>query len=215
MNATHPSEQQSELWLNIISGASTEGVLRIAMRQVAHNLTEMIRRPFETSKMRIETIPINRLTAYTDDPEAETVGIYLLSGDDLPGQAILILSLNDARQLVDWLLKRPPGASVKLDSLERSVLAEIGNLTLSSFLNAVAVFTGKHLRPSPPAVMVDMLAAVLETVVTAVAAVTDELLIIETDFVNVESSLSIRFWLLPDPIVLSADRIKMVKATDE
>jgi chemotaxis protein CheC len=145
------------------------------------------------------------LNARVDDPEAETVGIYLLIGEDLPGEAILILPLDDAMYLADWLLEARPGTTTKLGSLECSALAEFGNLTLSSFLNAVAEFIGTPLRLSPPAVMVDMVATVFEAVAMSAAAVTDELLIIEADFVNVESDLSIQFWVLPNTAELPPD----------
>jgi chemotaxis protein CheC len=203
------SKPQTELWLKIISNTSAEGPLYAAMRHVAHNLAEMVGRPIQINNLRIETLPISHLNARVDDPEAETVGIYLLIGEDLPGEAILILPLDDAMYLADWLLEIRPGTTTKLGPLECSALAEFGNLTLSSFLNAVAEFVGTPLRLSPPAVMVDMVATVFEAVVMSAAAVTDELLIVEADFVNVESDLSIRFWVLPNTAELSTHLAKI------
>jgi chemotaxis protein CheC len=165
----------------------------------------MIGRPVKICRLRVKRVPIDQLTLDTANPEAETVGVYLLSGDDLPGQAILMLSLDDAMYMTDWLLEARPGTTNRLGDLEYSALAETGNLVLSAFLNAVAEFAGKPLRLSPPAVTVDMLATILETAVASVATVTDELLIIETDFINLESSLLIRFWMLPDPAILTAN----------
>lgn len=198
-----PTKQQVELWSNIISNSSSEGLLHLAMRHAGYSLADMLERPITINNLRVETVPISHLVAYADDPETETVGIYLLIGDDLPGQAILTLSLDDAMYMVDWLLEARPGTTTRLGDIERSALAETGNLVLSSFLNAITEFTQNQLRPSPPALMVDMLAAILEVVATPVAATTDDLLIIETDFMNVESSLSIKFWVLPDPTVLT------------
>jgi chemotaxis protein CheC len=215
MNSHEQNKHPAELWLSIVNEASLQGILRIAMYQAARNLSEMIRQPFEINSLDIKTTPINQLTACADDPEAETVGIYLLSGDDLPGQAILMMSRTDAMSLIDEMLREPPGTTTDLDSLGRSALAEIGNLVLSSFLNSVTMFTGKQLRPSPPAVMVDMLATVLQTVVTTVGAATDDLLIVETEFAGINCSYSIRFWLLPDLTTLATERIETVKATYE
>jgi len=194
---------KKELWSKIIGNTAPEGVLHMAMRHTAHNLTEMVDRSFKINNLRIETMPISQLSMYTDDPESETVGIYLLLGDDLLGEAILILSLADAMYLADWLLEERPGTTTKLGELERSALAEAGNVVLSSFLNALAEFTGTPLRLSPPAVMVDMLATIFEAVVMSVAPTTDELLIIETDLMNVDSNVSIQFWVLPDAALLT------------
>jgi chemotaxis protein CheC len=203
------NKQPAELWPKIISNTSIEGPLYAAMRHVAHNLTDMVGRPIQINNLCNETLPNSRLSTCMDNPEAETVGIYLLIDEDLSGEAILILPLDDAMYLADWLLETRPGTTTKLGSLECSALAEFGNLTLSSFLNAVAEFTGTPLRSSPPAVMVDMVATVFEAVAMSAAAVTDELLIVEADFVNVESDLSIRFWVLPNTAELPPNLVKI------
>jgi chemotaxis protein CheC len=214
MSSHEPTKEPTELWSSIIKGTS-QGILRIAMYQVACNLSELIRKPFEINSIDIKTIPLNQLVTRTEDPEAETVGIYLLSGDDLPGQAIVMISRTDALSLIDDMLRKPSGTTTDLDPLGHSALAEIGNLVLSTFLNSVTMFSGKQLRPSPPAVMVDMLATVLETVIISVGAATDDLLIIETEFAGMKCACSIRFWLLPDLTALATERIKIVKATYE
>jgi chemotaxis protein CheC len=196
-------KQQAELWSKIIGSTAPEGILHMAMRHTAYSLGNMVKRPFKIDNLQVETLPLNRLGAYADDPETETVGIYLLIGEDLLGEAMLILSLADAMYMADWLLEARPGTTTKLGALECSALAEAGNLVLSSFLNAVADFTGIPLRVSPPAVMVDMLATVFEAVAMSAGKVADELLVIEADFLNVESDLSMQFWVVPDPAILT------------
>lgn len=187
------------LWLEVINNTAPEGVLHTAMRYTARSLTDMVDHSFDLKNLRVETLPIGQLGMQADDPETETVGVYLLMGDDLPGEAILILSLEDAMYLADWLLEQRPGTTTQLGDLECSALAEAGNQVLSSFLNALSEFTGTPLRLSPPAVMVDMLATIFEAIAMSAAAITDELLIIETELVNVESDLSLQFWVLPAP----------------
>ena len=71
--------------------------------------------------------------------------------------------------------------------------------------SAMAMTPGRNrdtpvwLRPSPPAVMVDMLGAILNVIVTPVAAVRDDLLIVETVFRDSSRTVEGRFWVLPDP----------------
>ncbi len=195
------TEQQVSLWSTIINDASL-AALRIAMQHAAYSLSDMVGRPLKVSSLQIASVPINHLTMYAKDPESETVGIYLLTGDDLPGQAILTLSLDDAMYLADWLLEERPGTTTKLNPLACSALSEFGNQAIASFLNTLSEFTKTPLRLSPPAMVVDMLAAVLETTIIPVEPTTDELLIIETHLMNVENSLLTRFWVLPDPAAL-------------
>jgi chemotaxis protein CheC len=157
----------------------------------------MVHHSFTLKTLQVKTVSVNQLGMQVDNPEAETVGVYLLLGDDLAGEAILILSLADAMYLTDWLLEERPGTTTQLGELECSALAEAGNQVLSAFLNALSEFTDTPLRLSPPAVMVDMLATVFEAVAMSAGASTDELLVIETELVNIESDLSLQFWVLP------------------
>ena len=136
MRVYHNNIQQAQLWPVLIGNTSSTGILQTAMRHVAHNLGNMTRRSIEIDNLRIETVPINRLKACSDNPEAEAVGIYLLINGDLSGEAILILCPDHAMNLADSLLEARPGATARLNELECSALSEFGNLALSSFLNA-------------------------------------------------------------------------------
>ncbi len=187
------------LWLKIISTTAPQGLLHAAMRHTASSLGDMVNHAFSLKNLKVETLPLSQLGMAAENPETETVGVYLLMGDDLPGEAILILSLADAMYLADWLLEERPGTTTHLGELECSALAEAGNQVLSSFLNALAEFTGTPLRLSPPALMVDMLATVFEAVAMSAGATSDELLIIKSELVNIESDLSLQFWVLPNP----------------
>jgi chemotaxis protein CheY-P-specific phosphatase CheC len=72
------------------------------------------------------------------------------------------------------------------------------HFTVSSFLNTLADATGMTLRLSPPAVIVDTMAVILQTVAMSAATISDELLVIKTNFINEDSTLKVQFWLIPD-----------------
>jgi chemotaxis protein CheC len=179
-------------------------MLRTAMWRVSHGLSVMAGRTISNDAPQVKKMSIPQVTAHANGPETERVGIYLVLSDGLHGQTILILSKVSAMRLVDLLISESPGTTTDLGILERSALAEVGNLAVSSFLNTVATHNPRvaHLlRPSPPAVMVDMLGAILDVIVTPVAAVRDDLLIIETNFRDAAGAVRGRFWILPDPAI--------------
>ncbi len=196
--------KQGELWSHIISSASPDSLLYMALQHAAHTFSDMVKHPFKINNLRLQRRTINEITGPDKDPEAATIGIYLHLSKDLPGETIFILSQADAEYLTEWLLEADPGTTTILGDVERSALAEVGNQMLSSFLNALAEFTGISLTLSPPIVRVDMLATILEAAIMPLVTVTDELLIVETDFISVESNLIIQCWMLPDVSVLRA-----------
>ena len=190
--------EQATAWHDVGSVSQLATLVRAAVQNATRGLSDMVGSHIITGTSEARVVSFGEMAAYVGDPESEMVGIYLLMKGDLSGQAILIFPLASALNLADSLMDTPPGTSTSLGDLERSALAEVGNLTVSYFLNAMAALTGKPLRPSPPAVMVDMLGAILNVVITSVAATSDDLLMIETFLQNPEGDFKGRFWVLPN-----------------
>ncbi len=188
-------------WHHLITGPLWKSMLYMMMQSVARGLSDMVGRTISNDAPRVETIPIAQVATRAGDPEMEVVSVYLNIEGDLRGRAILILPLSSALKLVDLLMDAPPGTTTSAGLVEQSALAEVGNLTVSYFLNAVAAFTKipKQLRPSPPFVVVDALGAVLELIAMPMAGLSEDLLIIETAFRDVKGTVQARFWVLPHP----------------
>ena len=170
----------------------------------------MVRRRFSprtvtpTELLTSETrfVPIDRIASCVGDPKAETVSVYLMIEGSLNGQAVLMLPFASALQLTDLLLGEPHGSSTALNSLQRSVLAEVGNITVSYFLNAMANLTGMELRPSPPAVLRGELGTLLNIVTNSAGNSREQLLIVDTTFEDTEGAVEVRLWVLPDSVPL-------------
>lgn len=224
-------------WFRTLPRQETEKMLLDAVQHAAQGLSSMVGQTIHVEGVQVKTMPLAQVSVYAGNPETEMVGIYLLIRGGLEGQSILLLSRPSAVRLVDLLLGASPeatpfssevgghpmgdepGQQPEIDwpgELERSVLAEIGNLMVSYFLNAVADSLGKErlLYPSPAAVMVDMLGALLDVIATPVAARSNELLVVSCDLrsENVFSQdtdgngdsrtgVQMLFWILPQPTI--------------
>mgnify|MGYP002713044686 CR=1 FL=1 len=196
------SEQAYQLWRQLTQDTSPDGILQKALQYTQYNMKGLITESFQVEWIDCQTHTLDKLNEYTHAPEDETVAVYLKIGDTLAGHALLVFSMADAYQLVAWLLDEPVDTTLSLDPLMSSALAELGNVMVASFLNAFSqLHKQTSILPSPPAVIVDMLATVMEVVATAVAATSDKVTIIEADFKHEHSDLLIRLWLLPDPTI--------------
>ncbi len=201
MNEEVNTKQSSALWLEVLAGENSTDILTKSMEHVARNLGMMLGTPLEIQSPKLEAVPLSNVVHYGGrSPEAETVGVYLLIEGDLQGQSLLVFDLEDALYLVDLLMDSPPGSTTELDSLARSAIAEIGNLSLSSFLNIVSDRTGRSIVPSPPAVIIDMAAAILQTVAAnSVSPTSDKLIVLNSTLKDAERTIKAQFWVLPDP----------------
>ena len=194
------SDEAYYLWRKLTQSTSSGSSLNKALQYTQYNLQTLVSQPFMVEDINCQTCTLDQLNQYVHSPEDETVAVYLQIGDTLLGHAVIIIPMMDAWQLAEWLLQEPVIHDEGIDPLMSSALAETGNVMIASFLNALSQLNKQtSILPSPPAVIVDMLATVMQVVATAVASSFDEVTIIEADFRHVASDLFIRLWLLPDP----------------
>ena len=204
------------IWFDRIPAPELKEVLRNAVQRAADGLSEMLGQPVQVTAFQVDAVPIAHIPEYAGDPEAETVGIYLLLRGGLEGQALLLLPLRSALRLARLLLDESAaggredraGKAPGLEESERWALAEVGNLMVTYSLNSVAASLGRQdaFYPSPPAVMFDMMAAMLDVIATPVSAQSDDLLIVACDLqtagrrnLDANEIIRVHLWILPDP----------------
>jgi chemotaxis protein CheC len=66
------------------------------------------------------------------------------------------------------------------DEMGRSALQEIGNILTGSYTTAICQMTGLAIEPMPPQTAFDMLGAIVDSVIGAVAQTTDTILFLKT-----------------------------------
>jgi len=184
-------------WPTLLEEIATNGVAR-----AAEGFAGMLGEQVMVSAPSTRLVPLNSISSMLGGPEEEAVGIYLQAEGDLPGQIILVLPHAMAMALVDVLLNEPRGTTQALGQLERSALAELGNITGTFFLNAVASMTGRETRPTTPVVMVDMLGAVLDVVVAVCGGGTENVLVLQAAFQRDEGAVEVEFWVIPEQAAL-------------
>ena len=188
--------EHNSLWDRLLTGPHSQGWLNVAMERVACGLSDMVGQPIINDTPQIKTLlPAQASTR----ARSQVIGIYLEMEGCLSGQAILMLPQPFALNLADIVMGASLGTTTRLGPVEQSALAEIGNLALSYFLNAVAslIQEAETLRPSPPNVMVDQLDTILNKAIGPWAEGRDDLLIVDTTFKNVTRTMQVRLWLLP------------------
>ncbi|MBL8058300.1 MAG: chemotaxis protein CheC [Anaerolineales bacterium] len=174
------------------------------IRSAADGLSSMVGARITVNEPRLRLVPLATIASLVGGPETEAVGIYLQATGGVVGQFMLVMPYEKALELVDLLMEQPTGTTTQLGTLERSALAEVGNLSASFFLNALARRTKLDARPTPPAVMVDMVGAILDIVAAVAGGVGEHVLLMEGQFLRDEREVEVTFWVIPDPSALAA-----------
>ncbi len=174
------------------------------IRSAGRGLSQMIGQKITVTQPAVSLVRLSEIADLLGGPENEAVGVYLRAEGQMSGQIMLIFPYEKALQLVDLLLDEPEGTTQQLGPYERSALAEVGNLSGSFFLNSIASMLGLEARPTPPAVMVDMVGAILDVIIATTAVVSEYVLMIRATFLQGDREAEASFWVIPDPRVLEA-----------
>jgi len=176
-----------------LKSITSEGVTN-----AASGFSGMVGRKIQFNNLVTRLVPVLSIPEIVGKPENDAVGIYLRFMGDLVGQIMMIVPHQKALELVDLLLDVPQGTTRHLGPLERSALGELGNLCGSFFLNSIAGKVNADFRPSPPAVMVDMIGAILEVVVVTTGGISEHALLMQANFMDGSRCVDADFWVIPD-----------------
>jgi chemotaxis protein CheC len=172
------------------------------INNAARGFSGMIGRKIEVGNPSLKLMPLLTIPKMIGGPEDDAVGIYLRFVGDMVGQIMMIMPYKKALELVDLLMELPEGTTQHLGSLERSALGELGNLCGTFFLNSLAKLAGATFKPTPPAVMVDMVGAILDVVVVTAGGISEQVLLMQTNFMDGARSVEANFWVIPDMTAL-------------
>jgi chemotaxis protein CheC len=172
---------------------ASEGV-----NNAASGFSGMVGRKIQFNNPVARLVPVLSIPEIVGRPDDDAVGIYLRFDGDLAGQIMMIVPHIKALELADLLMDLPQGTTQHLGSLERSALGELGNLCGSFFLNSMAGKVNADFRPSPPAVMVDIVGAILEIVVVTTGGIGERALLMQANFMDGSRCVEADFWVIPD-----------------
>ena len=141
-----------------------------------------------------QMLPFSEAAEYVGGAEQVVVGIFVVVSGDVKGHMAFLLPLDSALVLLRLLIGDDSG---ELNELARSALQEIGNIMITSYLNALSKMTNLLMAPSVPGVAIDMAGAVWQSVLAG-AQVTNEVTVIRTEFFADGESIEGNIIFLPD-----------------
>jgi chemotaxis protein CheC len=160
---------------------------------------------------KADLVSIYSLSEYYGDPDALVAAVFVRSLGEFGCSLIFIQEEEDAALMVDLLLREQFGGSPPVDMQEDmldSALSEVGNIILSSFLNAINMLIGTRHQISVPGVAHDMLASILDVVASIFGQMGDMALVVNTELRvggsegNNERNITGNIVMLPDPNAL-------------
>ncbi len=152
-----------------------------------HAVTSLAEMTGVTINIEVPTVDVISIKDAEKKIEEEKIvaGIFLQLDGGFSGYLQVLFPERSALRLVDFLMCRMPGETKSIETaMEESALMETGNILATSFCDAIADFLQFSLLPSPPSFAFDMMGAMVENAIIAVAQAqeTEQIIQFKCDF---------------------------------
>jgi chemotaxis protein CheC len=164
----------------------------VASGTAATSLSQILGRPVDLKVPKALVLPLAEAVEAAGDPGALVTGVALELQGDLKGMVVLLIQPSGAAVLCEMLGVEPAS------EVAESMMGEIGNILGASYLQALGSMTGLELLPSPPAVITDLLGAIVATVLAQTAGDCDLALVLDSELDVAGEPCAISFLLLPE-----------------
>ncbi|MEA3284139.1 MAG: chemotaxis protein CheC [Synergistota bacterium] len=179
-------------------------VVNIGAGNAATALSDMLAQPVDMGVPRVELVSIYEVSEHFGPPEDLVAAVYTHAEGAFPCNLIFIQDEEAAQGMVDamFVSRMDTDGREFPQELRDSALSELGNIILSSFLNAVSRMIGSDsLSISVPGVAHDMLGAILEFVASIFAQSGELALLVNTTLKLEQEGADIKgnIMMVPDP----------------
>jgi chemotaxis protein CheC len=168
----------------------------IGAGNAATALSQILDKKVDMSVPRVKVYPIEEIPELFGGSENIVVGVLLRMFGDMQGSLMFLLDEESAYKLLDMMMVT--GIEHITDEISMSAIMEVGNIISSSYLNSLSFFSNLTIVPSTPGFAYDMAGAILGTILFEVSEMSDQVLLIETDFLGNGEAIKGHFFVLPD-----------------
>lgn len=182
--------------LNALQLDALKELGNIGAGNAATALSQILNKKVDMSVPRVKVYPIDEIPDLFGGSENIVVGVLLRMFGDMQGSLMFLLDEDSAKKLITMMM----GEEVTdlTSELPMSAIMEVGNIISSSYLNSLSFFSKLTIIPSTPAFAYDMAGAILGTILFEISEVSDQVLLIETDFLGNGEAIKGHFFVLPD-----------------
>jgi chemotaxis protein CheC len=187
-------------------------VANIGSGHAATSLSQLMGKKVMVRVPKILTGPLEDVILRIADPNDVVVSVLMYFLGDLTGRTLLLYPYEDGQELTSLLM---PATQENSAEVQESLLKEVSNILSCSYMNALGELLGLLILPSVPGMIVDMVGAVLSSVVLEFGREKDFIFCVESefDFGEMDKPLRAYFLLLPDTtsLELILKKLNMMK----
>lgn len=170
----------------------------IGTGNAATALSQLIGKEVRITLPEVRIMGYNEAIEWIGGPEAITAGVLSQLGGEINGIMLSVQQMDFVNLVLTSVLGRGVKDFSQLQEMQISTLVEVGNIMISTFINALSSLASISVTLTVPAFAVDMQGAILTVPMTAYGGQSDYIMTIGGNFICDGKQVPCRILLSPD-----------------
>lgn len=184
--------------LNALELDTLKEVGSIGTGNAATSLSALIGQTVRIKTPEVRIMGYNEAIDWIGGPEEITAGVLVKLGGQINGIMLSVQQLEFTNLILKHMLGITVNSYEELGDLEKSALTEVGNIMISTFINALSGLADIEVDLTVPAFTVDMQGAIIAVPMAEYGGQSDYIMTIGGDFVCQDKMVPCRLLLSPD-----------------
>ena len=190
--------------LNSLELDTLREVGSVGTGNAATALSQMLGKEVHITLPEVRIMGYNEAIEWIGGPEEITAGVLVKLSGQLNGIMLSVQPLEFVNVVLESMLAHRVEAYSGLAEMESSALVEVGNIMISTFINALSGLAGMDVNLTVPAFTVDMQGAILAVPMAEYGGQSDYIMTIGGNFVCDNKQVPCRLLMSPDLRSLNA-----------
>ncbi len=170
----------------------------IGTGNAATALSQLVNSEVRITTPEVRIMGYNEAIEWIGGPEEITAGVLVRMSGELNGIMLSVQKLDFVNQVLGSMMGKTASDYMELGELERSALVEVGNIMISTFINALSGLADIQINLTVPAFTVDMQGAIMAVPMAEYGGQSDYIMTIGGNFVCDGRQAPCRLLLSPD-----------------
>jgi chemotaxis protein CheC len=170
----------------------------IGTGNAANALSDMIGCQVRIQMPEVRVMEYDEAIEWIGGPEEITAGVLVKMSGQMNGLMLSVQQLEFVNLVLDHILGEHINSYMELGDLERSALVEVGNIMISTFINALSNIADIQINLTVPAFAVDMQGAIMSVPMAEFGGQSNYIMTVGGDFICDQKKEPCRLLLSPD-----------------
>ena len=170
----------------------------IGTGNAATSLSALIGKPVRIQQPEVRIMGYNEAIEWIGGPEEITAGVLVGMSGQISGIMLSVQQLEFVNLVLESMMEKTIQDYMELGEMEHSALTEVGNIMISTFINALSGLAGLDIDLTVPAFTVDMQGAIMAVPMAEYGGQSNYIMTIGGDFICNGKEIPCRLLLSPD-----------------